>query len=167
MLVHSCSSRAIGLCAWSLTLGACGETSTGANASPAAFQTDRASYTLEVANGIHVAIPVSFRNMSAKATFLGSCGGIPQPAVERRDEKGWANSFSMFCPGMDIGVVVVGPGARIDFVVDLVSPGTVPRWDVEPLPAEFRLVLSSWEDSERRGLLPLNERISNAFVLRR
>jgi hypothetical protein len=156
------------------------DTSSAAQSSPPPpverpfLTTDREEYRVErTADSLTLHIVATLTNHAAQPVYLHPCGRTqPSFVLEKWVDGAWKNAYSQACPAMlMIDPPRVEPGAsRTDtaHVNAARDPNTMPRFEVEPIAGDYRLVYTqayaSWKPGEGPGeLLPLEQRVSRAF----
>jgi hypothetical protein len=144
----------------------------------APIATSAGEYTLAPSNsGLAVDIPIRFHNVTGRTLSIVNCRGGLAPVLERRVGGGW----EPFWHGVQLQClsppIVIPAGEWIDRTVQVW--GALPQSNMAPqfasgdVAGTYRIVLHSVVfdyDSGRPGFgtpVPLEQRISNTFELRR
>jgi hypothetical protein len=163
-----------------VTLGACRQ-ETVVPALPidddAPIRTDNERYTPEdFGDYVRYTLETTYTNTTGRGVYLIPCGfDPPLYGLERFDGETWrASGYSLACPAVPAPTVEVSPGESFSATLDLSafrSPNAFPQLGTYLVPGVHRLVfLISSEPSEeglrdQDDLLPLEQRVSNAFEL--
>ncbi|MGH7752667.1 MAG: hypothetical protein ACREN5_07610 [Gemmatimonadales bacterium] len=141
---------------------------------PAAFETDAPAYTLATtAIGYEGSIGFVFTNPNAGPAYIVNCQGATSLHLEKRVGTAWRVAWAPAINACLSAPIVVAPGAQYRGVVRIIDcsfrTNCAPRFAVPDIAGQYRLVwtavLSSYDDRRYPfgGLLPLEQRISNAF----
>jgi hypothetical protein len=150
----------------------------------APITTDRERYTPEdFGNYVTYTIEVSYTNTTDESVYLVPCSGTPPPParqLERFDGGQWQFNYRPFCrtgPG-PVPATEVEPneGFTADLILDIYTTRTPENYGYPLLGTDimtgvnrfvFDIVASVDENGVANGdLLPLEQRVSNAFELR-
>lgn len=150
----------------------------------APITTDRERYTSEdFGNYVTYTIEVSYTNTTDESIYLLPCSGTPPPParqLERFDGGQWQFNYRPFCrtgPG-PVPATEVEPneGFTADLILDIYTTRTPENYGYPLLGTDimtgvnrfvFDIVASVDENGVANGdLLPLEQRVSNAFELR-
>lgn len=142
------------------------------------LQTDEVAYALiEDETGFRTAIAYRYRNETGGPVYLSPCDGAVRPLLEMDRGGIWFPAWEPFVTGCEGEPVLVQPGAA--YGDTLLVRGAPPDSNLLPvfvfpeIEGVYRLVLprayaSHAEATSADGeLLPLEQRVSNAFVLLR
>lgn len=168
--------------AWALAVGVVWGGAAACSAPPSVerdpvplIQTDALEYPLtrnEV--GYRATIPYTFRNETGEAVVLPNCEGDVRPLLEvLRGGTSWFEAWKPYTVACESEAVVIAPGEIFTDTLHLF--GTPPASNVLPtflfpeVEGVYRLVwYQARAASDTSGaLLPLEERVSNPFVLLR
>lgn len=139
--------------------------------------TDRSSYRIRrTADALELDIVTTFTNRTSDTVRLHPCGtSQPSFALEKSVDGAWKPAFRQVCTMMlMLDPPRVAPGeSRTDTarVRAMLAPNAAPRFEEGmAIPGRYRVVYvqayRTWIPNEGPGeLLPLEQRVSNAFVI--
>ena len=164
-----------------LSLLSCHDSSTAPSLTPpdrdtdALFQTDSLSYTL-VDDGLWDAnITIQFTNKTATPTYFANCNGYSALRLEKLVAGLWKEAWLAIIPACSSLPAAVAPNAvynpRILFSAGRAGSNVVPKFEVDPIDGLYRIVwtdspLTVRDDTAPAELLPLDQRVSNRFLLK-
>ncbi len=171
-------SRSPGLLLSALVLLACGSPPTSAGGEEEhPLRTEHLEYELRhTESGFEGEIAFAYTNRTGETVSLINCRGNVPPSLEKREGDGWVTAWTPVTLMCLSPPVVIEPDATFTDTLRIVAgrpSGDVrPRFQVAEVEGTYRLVWH-WAvhdyDPDRQGFgdpLPLEERISNSFVLR-
>lgn len=143
----------------------------------APLQTDRLEYEVRRADGqLSVAIPFTYRNETGRTVYVVNCKRQVPPSLEKYVGGEWVHAWSpvvLDCLGPPI---VIEPGATYADSLRVMAwkqgGNAYPQFEVAEVEGIYRLVwgpLVHDYDDRRQGFgepVPLEERVSNAFLLK-
>ncbi len=143
----------------------------------APITTDRERYTPEdFGDYVRYTVKTSYTNPTQASVYLAPCGyEPPSDYLERFDGETWrASTFNHPCPAVPAPAVEVVPGGTFDATLTLDasrSPNAEPGFGTDLVPGVHRFVFAVVSGVDEEGfandnLLPLEQRVSNAFELR-
>lgn len=138
--------------------------------------TDRESYRVRrTADAVELDIVTTFTNRTSDTVRLHPCGtSQPSFVLEKSIGGAWTPAYRQACTMMlMLDPPKVAPGAsRTDTarVRAMLAPNAMPRFEAEPIAGRYRVVYAqayrTWIPNEGPGeLLPLEQRVSNTFVI--
>ena len=170
------------LCAlFAVALG-CQDSSTEPTLTPperdadALFQTDSLSYTLVDEGQWNANITVQFTNKTGATTYFPNCNGYSALHLEKFVNAAWVPAWTAIinhCGGIPVAVApnaTYKPG--ILFYAGRVGSNVRPQFSVGPIDGIYRIVwttspsLTRDESQKPEDLLPLEQRVSNRFLLK-
>ncbi len=159
---------------WILAAPACSEPLGLEREGAAPIQTDALRYVLEqTPSELATVIVYTFRNPTARTAYVGTCTGRWSPELQKEIDGEWVHAWStaeFACLGPPI---VIPPRASYTDVVWVSDcyprENCGPKFAVEEVEGVYRLVwpvLGSYSEDLGSGeLLPLDQRISNRFLI--
>lgn len=139
------------------------------------LRTDRTSYTLRPTDrGVEFSLPFTFVNRTGGRVYLVNCHGAYAHRLEKAAGNEWIGAWSPVLPLCLSPPIVIETGDTFADTLHIFggdpSENVAPEFRVEEIDGLYRLVWSarSSYDPDAQGfgeLLPLEQRISNAFEL--
>lgn len=139
------------------------------------FRTNRREYRFVLESDVVTGkVEYRYTNHSARAVHFANCGGSIALHLERKDPDGWRSVWTPMVPACLSPPVTVRPGEVLEGAVPVRAgtPGSevAPTFPVDRPAATYRLVGSGMSDDldryPRGPDRPLDERVSNPFVIR-
>ncbi len=143
---------------------ACGDVPAVERDPSAPIQTSALRYELRTLDfGYAATIPWTFQNGTGHEVRVRNCRGDVRPSLQVRREGRWVDAWRPFGSACESPPLVIPPGGSYADTLEVVGapPGSnvTPAFVFEDVAGVYRLV---WD---RAADLPLEETVSNAFVL--